>query len=135
MFHHRTFLFILAAHFNHPRIRGITNKTERKKKKIFPRRITLHLLENSSLEVSEKRRNRSNTSTGTRPDGKASFFKASFLTREGNNPMTVSDFNWMVSNHAVWGWKAPVKTSVSGVSLLQLSPFFDPSFPFSPRNA
>ena len=27
------------------------------------------------------------------------------------------------SNHAVWGWKAPVKASVSGVSLLQLSLF------------
>ena len=63
----------------------------------------LHLFENSSLEVSEKRRNRSNTSTGARPDG-----KVSFLTREGDNPMTLSDFDWMVSNHAVWGWKAPV---------------------------
>ena len=38
--------------------------------------------------------------------------------------MAGSDFDWMVSNHAVWGWKAPVKTSVSGVSLLQLSLFF-----------
>ena len=43
--------------------------------------------------------------------------------------MTGSDFDWMVSNHAVWGWKAPVKTSVSGVSLL----FSLPSFPFSPE--
>ena len=46
------------------------------------------------------------------------------MTREADNPMTGSDFDWMVSNHAVWGWKAPVKASVSGVSLLQLSPFF-----------
>ena len=46
------------------------------------------------------------------------------MTHEADNPMTGSDFDWMVSNHAVWGWKAPVKASVSGVSLLQLSPFF-----------
>ena len=46
------------------------------------------------------------------------------MTREADNPMTGSDFDWMVSNHAVLGWKAPVKASVSGVSLLQLSPFF-----------
>ena len=37
--------------------------------------------------------------------------------------MTGCDFDWMVSNHAVWGWKAPVKASVSGVSLLKFSPF------------
>ena len=43
--------------------------------------------------------------------------------------MTGSDFDWMVSNHAVWGWKAPEKASVSGVSLLQLSPFFTSTFP------
>ena len=49
--------------------------------------------------------------------------------------MTESDFDWMVSNHAVWGWKAPVKASVSGVSLLQLSPFFASIFPLFPRNA
>ena len=46
------------------------------------------------------------------------------MTLEDDNPMTGSDFDWMVLNHALWGWKAPVKTSVSGVSLLQLSPFF-----------
>ena len=46
--------------------------------------------------------------------------------------MAGNDFDWMVSNHAVWGWKAPVKASVSGVSLLQLSPIF-PSIPFSPE--
>ena len=44
-----------------------------------------------------------------------------------------SDFDWMVSNHGVWGWKAPVKVSVSGVSLLQLSPFFGSIFPLSPQ--
>ena len=33
------------------------------------------------------------------------------------------------SNHAAWGWKAPVKASVSSVSL----PFSLPSFPFSPE--
>ena len=49
--------------------------------------------------------------------------------------MTGSDFDWMVSNHAVWGWKAPVKTSVSGVSLLQLSLFFASIRPLFPRNA
>ena len=46
------------------------------------------------------------------------------MTREADNTMTGSDFDWMVSNHAVWEWKAPVKASVSGVSLLQFSPFF-----------
>ena len=51
------------------------------------------------------------------------------MTREADNPMTGSDFDWMVSNHAVLGWKAPVKASVSGVSLL----FSLPSFPFSPE--
>ena len=39
----------------------------------------------------------------------------------------------MVSNHAVWRWKAPVKASVSGVSLLQLSPFFASIFPLFPQ--
>ena len=58
-------------------------------------------------------------------------FSHGFLTREADNPMIESDFHWMVSNNAVWGWKAPVKASVSGVSLLQLSPFFPLSFPFS----
>ena len=57
------------------------------------------------------------------------------MTREADNPMTGSDFDWMVSNHAVWGYKAPVKASVSGVSLLQLSPFFASIFPIFPRNA
>ena len=47
--------------------------------------------------------------------------------------MTGCDFDWMVSNHAVWGWKAPVKASVSGVSLLQLSPFFASIFPPFPQ--
>ena len=46
--------------------------------------------------------------------------------------MTGNDFDWMVWNHAVREWKAPVKASVSGVSLLQLSPIF-PSIPFSPE--
>ena len=54
------------------------------------------------------------------------------MTREADNPMTGSDFDWMVSNHAAWGWKAPVKASVSGVSLLQLSPFFASIFPLFP---
>ena len=57
------------------------------------------------------------------------------MTREADNSMTGSDFDWMVSNHAVWGWKAPLKESVSGVSLLQLSPFSLPSFPFSPETS
>ena len=55
------------------------------------------------------------------------------MTREADNPMTGCDFDWMVSNHAVWGWKAPVKASVSGVSLLQLSPFFASIFPLFPQ--
>ena len=55
------------------------------------------------------------------------------MTHEADNPMTGSDFDWMVSNHAVWGWKAPVKASVSGVSLLSSLPFSLPSFPFSPE--
>ena len=90
--------------------------------------FTVQVFENSSLEVSEKKRNRSNTSTGARPDRKVRFI----LGELADNPMTGSDFDWMVSNHAVWGWKAPVKASVSGVSLLQLSPIF-PSIPFSPE--
>ena len=55
------------------------------------------------------------------------------MTHEADNPMTACDFDWMVSNHAVWGWKAPVKASVSGVSLLQLSPFFASIFPLFPQ--
>ena len=51
------------------------------------------------------------------------------MTREADNLMTQCDLDWMVSNHAVWRWKAPVKASVSGVSLLQLSPFFTFIFP------
>ena len=47
--------------------------------------------------------------------------------------MTGSDFDWMVSNHAVWGWKAPVKASVSGVSFLQLFPLFASIFPLFPE--
>ena len=47
--------------------------------------------------------------------------------------MTGCDFDWMASNHAVWGWKATVKASVSGVSLLQLSPFFVSIFPLFPQ--
>ena len=50
-----------------------------------------------------------------------------------DNPMTGSDFDWMVSNHAVWGWKDPVKACVSGVSLLQLSPVFASIFPLFPQ--
>ena len=32
-----------------------------------------------------------------------------------------------------WGWKAPVKASVSGVSLPQLSPFLASIFPLFPQ--
>ena len=45
----------------------------------------LQVFKNSSLAVSEK------SEIGARPDRKA------------DNPMTGSDFDWMVSNHAVWG--------------------------------
>ena len=55
------------------------------------------------------------------------------MTREADNPMTGSDFDWMLSSHAAWGWKAPVKASVSGVSLLHLSPFFASIFPLFPQ--
>ena len=41
----------------------------------------------------------------------------------------------VVSNYAVSVWEAPVKASVSDVSLLQLSPFFASIFPLFPRNA
>ena len=51
------------------------------------------------------------------------------MTREVDNPLTGSDFDWMVLNLAVWGWKAPVKASVSDASLLSLSPFFASLFP------
>ena len=81
----------------------------------------------------QKKRNSSNTGTRARPDRVVRFILASFLTREADNPMTGCDFDWMVSNHAVWGWKAPVKASVSGVSLLRLSPFFAFIFPLSPQ--
>ena len=54
------------------------------------------------------------------------------MTREDDNPMTGSDFDWMVSNHAVLGWRAPVKASVSGISLLNLSSFFAFIFPSLP---
>ena len=82
-----------------------------------------------------KKRNSSNTSTGARPDRKVRFILGEFLTREADNPVTGSDFDWMVLNHAVWGWKAPVKASVSGVSLLQLSPFFASIFPLFPQKS
>ena len=55
------------------------------------------------------------------------------MTREADNPMTGSDFDWMVSSHAAWGWKAPVKASVSGVFLLHLSPFLASIFPLFPQ--
>ena len=58
------------------------------------------------------------------------------MTREADNPMTESDFDWMVSNHAVWGWKALAKASVrrfSSFSPSALSLFrFDLS-PFPPE--
>ena len=78
-----------------------------------------------------KKRNRSNTSTGALPDRKVRFILGELF--KADNLMTGNDFDWMVSNHAVWGWKAPVKASVSGVSLLQLSPFFASIFPLSPQ--
>ena len=57
----------------------------------------------------------------------------SFLTGEADNPMTGCDFDWMVSNHAVWGWKAPVKASVSGVSPSALFLFRFHLSPFPPE--
>ena len=83
------------------------------------------------MEVSEKKRNSSNTSTGARPDSKVRFIVGELF--EADNPMAGNDFDWIVSNHAVWGWKASVKASVSGFSLLQLSPFFASIFPLSPQ--
>ena len=84
----------------------------------------LQVFENSSVEVSEK----SEIVVTQAPE------LGQTVRREADNLMTGSDFDWMVSNHAVWRWKAPVKASVSGVSLLQLSPLFASIFPFSPRN-
>ena len=55
------------------------------------------------------------------------------MTHEADNPMTGSDVDWMVSNHAVWRGKAPVKAYVSGVSLLQLSAYFASIFPLFPQ--
>ena len=52
------------------------------------------------------------------------------MTREADNPMTGSDFDWMVSDHAVWGWKAPVKAS-HGVRRFFPSPLFLFRFHFS----
>ena len=76
----------------------------------------------------QKKRNRSNKSTGARPDRRVRFILGELF--EADNPMTGSDFDWMVSNHTVWGWKAPVRASVSGVSLLQLSLFSSHLSPF-----
>ena len=36
------------------------------------------------------------------------------MTHEADNPMTRNDFHWMVSNHTVWRWKAPVKAKTAG---------------------
>ena len=89
----------------------------------------LQVFKNSSLEVSEKSEIVATQAPELGQTVKWDLFQASFLTREADNPMTGSDFDWMVSNHAVWGWKATAKASVSGVSLLQLSPFFASIFP------
>ena len=50
-----------------------------------------------------KKANRSNTSTGPRPDRKMRFILGELFDTWSYNPMTGSDFDWMVSNHAVWG--------------------------------
>ena len=55
------------------------------------------------------------------------------MTREADNPMTRCDFDWMVSNHAVWGWKALVKASCQVFLSFSSLPFLLPSFPFSPE--
>ena len=92
----------------------------------------LHLFENSSLEVSGKRRNRSNTSIGARPDGKVRFILGELFDTWSWQPSDRKWF-WLDGIVFVWGWKAPVKASVSGVSLLQLSPFFASIFPLFPQ--
>ena len=95
----------------------------------------LHLFENSSLEVSEKRRNSSNTSTGAWPDGKVRFILGELFdtwTWQAN------DLKWLLLDGiesccvGVEG-SGPVKASVSGVSLLQFSPFFTSTFPLFPE--
>ena len=88
------------------------------------------MFENSSSEVSEKSEIVATPKLGQ--SVRWDLFQASFLTRESDNPMTGSDFDWMISNHAV-RCKALVKASVSGVSLLQLSPFFASFFPLFPQ--
>ena len=45
-------------------------------------------------------------------------FQASFLTREADNPMTESDFDWMIPKHAVWG----VEDSSKSVCVRRFSP-------------
>ena len=55
------------------------------------------------------------------------------MTCEADNPMTGSDFDWMVSNHAVWGWKAEVKVCVRRFSPSALSLFRSHLSPFPPE--
>ena len=94
--------------------------------------FTVQVFENSSLEVSEKKRNRSNTSTGARPDRKVRFILGELFDTWSWQPNDRMWF-WLDGFESCCvGWKAPVKASVSGISLLQLSPIF-PSIPFSPE--
>ena len=62
--------------------------------------FTVQVFENSSLEVSEKSEIVATQAPQLGPTVKWDLFQASFLTREADNPMTGSDFDWMVSNHA-----------------------------------
>ena len=95
--------------------------------------FTLQVFENSSLEVSGKKRNRSNTSTGARPDRKLRFILGELFDTWSWQP---NDRKWFwldgIESCCV-GRKAPVKASVSGVSLLHLSPFFASIFALFPR--
>ena len=63
----------------------------------------MQVFENSSLEVSEESEIVATQAPEVDPDRKVRFILGELF--EVDNPMTGSDFDWMVSNQAVWGWK------------------------------
>ena len=85
----------------------------------------LQVFKNSSLQVSEKSEIVATQAPELGQTVRWDLFQASFLTRAADNPMAGGDFDWIVSNHAVWGWKAPGCFSPSALSLFRfhLSPF------------
>ena len=83
-----------------------------------------------------KKWNRSNTSTGARPDRKVRFILGELFDMWSWQPNDRKRF-WVdgIESCCVGVRWAPVKASMSGVSLLQLSPFLASIFPLFPRNA